>query len=109
MTDPGKPPSMSDFDSLIEALSGKIARALEEPSAGSVTAWELKMRLHVPLSQLYLALGALQQKGRLRVAPEGLTYRILPAEPRAEAAPGAVQAAERTSVSFEPAASPRGG
>ena len=65
---------MSDFPNQIDALAGRVLKELK-PDAPA-TAWEMKLKLKVPLSVLYMALGQLMKDELVRVAPEGLSYRI---------------------------------
>lgn len=69
---------MSDFASHLDALAQRILEALQAPprAHGAPTAWELKLELKASLAQIYLALGILLRDGRVRVVPEGLSYRV---------------------------------
>ena len=68
---------MSDFGEGLESIAGRVVEMLERlPAEDSVTAWDLKLKLKVGLSPLYMALGFLQERGRIRIIPDGLTYRI---------------------------------
>lgn len=66
---------MSEFSEQINVLSNQITQYLEQQTAGT-TAWDLKLQLKAPLSQIYLALGTLLKDNRIRITPEQLTYRI---------------------------------
>lgn len=70
---------MTDFGEGLETIAGRVLETLDGlPSEDSITAWDLKLKLKVPLSPLYMALGLLQERGCIRIAPEALTYRIRP-------------------------------
>lgn len=72
--------TMTGFTQELEAIAGKASELLDRlPSGGSVTAWDMKLRLKIALSPLYMALGLLQERGRIRIVPDGLTYRVHPA------------------------------
>lgn len=66
---------MSEFSEQIDSLVEQIKQSLEQQPEGT-TAWDLKLRLKAPLSQIYIALGMLLKDGRIRMIPEQLTYRI---------------------------------
>jgi len=76
---------VGDFDRELEAIGARVMEVLEHlPAGDSITAWELKFKVKVALSPLYLALGALQASGRIRIQPDGLNYRIHPAAVKAQ-------------------------
>jgi len=70
-------------------LANNAERILAEVngSDGNLTAWELKMRLHLSSSQLYLALGYLTGRDMVDLEPEDLNYIVKPAERRVAAPP----------------------
>ena len=83
---------MSDFATQLDSIAERILAELE--AAGQAkTAWELKLRLKIPLSELYLALGRLERDGCIHIAPEGLSYRVQPRQS---------QDAASASVTLEP-------
>lgn len=68
------------FSQEIESIALKVSEIIEGfPPENSITAWDLKLKLKIGLSPLYIALGLLQERGRIRITPDGLTYRIQPA------------------------------
>jgi hypothetical protein len=76
---------MSDFNQYLESLARQILELLPKNAQQTApTAWELKLKLQVSLTQLYLALGMLIHEGCVTVVPEGLTYRIHLAAPAAQ-------------------------
>lgn len=71
---------MSEPAILRSTLQANADRILAEiTTAGKpVTAWELKMKLHLSSSQLYLALGCLLQRAAIELEPQELTYVVKP-------------------------------
>ena len=68
---------MSEFPQELESLAGKVTEFLEKLHPDdSVTAWDLKFKLKTALSPLYMALGILQDQGRIRITQDGLNYRV---------------------------------
>jgi hypothetical protein len=67
-----------------ESVASAAAKILEEAAKGEVTSWELKNRLRLSSSRLYLALGWLLGRGRIKLSPDELTYKVaLPAQQEA--------------------------
>jgi len=97
---------MTDFGESLESTAGRVLEILEGlPSEDSVTAWDLKLKLKVALSPLYMALGLLQERGRIRITPDALTYRIRPSSASKAAQPIAGIPIEIRAPSAEPASS----
>jgi hypothetical protein len=67
----------NEFTQELEIIAGKVTGVIEgfRPE-DSITVWDLKLKLKVGLSPLYMALGLLQERGRIRLSPDGLTYRV---------------------------------
>ena len=70
------------------AFTLNIASAAERiekllASDGEITAWDIKMRLRLSSSLLYMALGWLCSQGKAEFYPEELTYRVkaVPSQP----------------------------
>lgn len=80
--------TQQEFQAQVEETAGRILAAL---ASGRKTAWDLKVELKITHTLLHLALGALLGRGRVRLAPDRLTYAVeAVAEPAA--APPAVPA-----------------
>ncbi|MDD4004201.1 MAG: hypothetical protein PHW69_03235 [Elusimicrobiaceae bacterium] len=75
------------FKSTLENNAGRILSEIASTSGGQLTAWELKMRLHLSSSQLYIALGWLMGREAVELEPENLDYIIRPAAKRSPAPP----------------------
>lgn len=68
---------MSDqikFADVISDTSEKIMEILTVE--GETTAWDIKMKLHLSSSILYLALGHLLSQNKIVLSPHDLTYRV---------------------------------
>ena len=63
----------SKFSDTVEANAGKI---LEAVKAGENNSWELKIKLHLSSSALYLALGWLVSRGQVELFPQELNFRV---------------------------------
>ena len=71
---------MSELGPEIDLLASRALEILERlPAGDSITAWELKFKAKAQLSPLYMALGVLLERGKIRVQQDGLNYRIQPA------------------------------
>ncbi len=62
------------FQDSVTAAAERIAEAI--PQEGEVTAWELKVKLHMPSTMLYAALGYLMGRERVRMVQDGLDHRV---------------------------------
>ena len=60
----------------MEELRGDIREALAKIDEGATTAWALKMALKISHTRLFLALGALVERGKISLTPENGTYKI---------------------------------
>jgi hypothetical protein len=68
---------MSDLAQDLEYIAIKITEIVDGFGADeSISAWDLKLKLRVGLSPLYMALGMLKERGQIRILPDGLTFRI---------------------------------
>jgi len=70
---------MADAEGFRQELEELSSRVLESLGGSGKSAWELKMELKVSHTALHLALGMLIERGRLTLAPESLTHRVVPA------------------------------
>jgi len=66
------------FEETLSELSERVLRSL--PQDGEITSWEIKNKLHISSSMLYLALGRLSAENKIRIIPEQLNYRVLLSE-----------------------------
>jgi ribosomal protein S25 len=64
----------SEFSSTIVKAADRISKAI--PPNGEVTAWELKTRLGLSSSILYLALGNLFAEGKIELNPQQLNLMV---------------------------------
>ncbi len=53
----------------------QILKALKN-AGGNATSWELKLKLRMSGSALYLALGRLEAEGKITLLPEDLNLRV---------------------------------
>jgi len=63
------------FEETVKAASSRI---LETLKSGETTSWELKTRLQLPSSTLYLALGRLCAEKKIRLVPDQLNFKVFP-------------------------------
>ncbi|WP_424244022.1 hypothetical protein Dip510_001208 [Elusimicrobium posterum] len=59
----------------IKQISSKILETLQS-DASVTTAWQVKLRLKISSSILYMALGMLMAEGKIAVLQQGLDYKI---------------------------------
>ncbi|MFA6584743.1 MAG: hypothetical protein WCS77_10635 [Elusimicrobiaceae bacterium] len=62
------------------AVLANADRILQELGAERKTAWDLKIKLHLTSSQLYIALGYLLSRGEIDLKPQDLSYIVKIAE-----------------------------
>ncbi|HBB68328.1 MAG: hypothetical protein A2X28_01620 [Elusimicrobia bacterium GWA2_56_46] len=62
------------FTDTVAQTAGKIADLLK--GGEETTSWDLKLKLHLSSSALYLALGWLAAQGKVALYPQDLNYRI---------------------------------
>ena len=63
-----------EFSETLRTTAERVADTLKKD--GETTSWELKMKLRMQSSLLYMALGRLESEGRLSLCPDELTYRV---------------------------------
>ncbi len=61
------------FTDTIAQTADKIAEVLK---GGEATSWDIKLKLHLSSSTLYLALGWLASQGKITVYPQDLNFKI---------------------------------
>ena len=66
----------SKFTDTIAQTSEKIAELLKE--GGETTSWDIKLKLHLSSSALYLALGWLAARDKIAMYPQDLNFKIKP-------------------------------
>ena len=62
------------FTDTIAQTAGKITELLND--GGEATSWDIKLKLHLSSSALYLALGWLAAQGRINMYPQDLNFKI---------------------------------
>jgi hypothetical protein len=62
------------FTDIISQTAAKIADLLRD--GGETTSWDIKLKLHLSSSSLYLALGWLAAQGKITMYPRDLNYKI---------------------------------
>lgn len=62
-----------------DTLAQTAANLLEtlKASGGDATSWDLKLKLHLSSSMLYLALGWLAARGKITLYPKELNFRVV--------------------------------
>ncbi|PIU17907.1 MAG: hypothetical protein COT18_11615 [Elusimicrobia bacterium CG08_land_8_20_14_0_20_59_10] len=70
---------MQDSAKFTDTLAQTAGNVLEtlKAAGGDATSWDLKLKLHLSSSSLYLALGWLAAQGRLSLYPKELNFRIV--------------------------------
>ncbi|MBI4801540.1 MAG: winged helix-turn-helix domain-containing protein [Elusimicrobia bacterium] len=63
------------FTDTVAQTAEKISAILKERH-GETTSWDLKLKLHLSSSALYLALGWLAAQGKIQLYPQDLNYKI---------------------------------
>jgi len=62
------------FTDTIAQIAANITELLKD--GGETTSWDIKLKLHLSSSSLYLALGHLAAQGRISIYPQDLNYKI---------------------------------
>lgn len=62
------------FTDTIPQTADKITDLLK--SGAEITSWDIKIKLHLSSSSLYIALGWLAAQGKINMYPQDLNYRI---------------------------------
>lgn len=62
------------FTDTIAQTADKIAELLKD--GVETTAWDIKLKLHLSSSVLYLALGRLDAQGKITMYPQDLNFKI---------------------------------
>ena len=64
----------ANFTDTIDQTASKITDLLK--GGGETTSWDIKLKLHLSSSALYLALGWLAAQGKVNIYPQDLNYKI---------------------------------
>ncbi len=67
------------FSDTLDQTAGNLLEALKA-AGGDASSWDLKLKLHLSSSALYLALGWLAAQGKVTLYPKELNFRVLLAE-----------------------------
>jgi hypothetical protein len=62
------------FTDTVSQTADKIAGLLK--GGAEITSWDIKLKLHLSSSSLYLALGWLAAQGKITIYPQDLNYKI---------------------------------
>jgi uncharacterized membrane protein len=70
---------MEETAKFTDTLSQTAANLLEalKASGGDASSWDLKLKLHLSSSALYLALGWLAAQGKIALYPKELNFRVV--------------------------------
>ncbi len=70
---------MEDTAKYTDTLAQTAANLLEalKASGGDASSWDLKFKLHLSSSSLYLALGWLAAQGKIALYPKELNFRVV--------------------------------
>ncbi len=64
------------FAETVNNTSNKILEILN--TEGKASSWDIKLKLHLSSSELYLALGQLSARNKIQLYPKDLTYTVMP-------------------------------
>ncbi len=64
------------FTDSVAQTAGNLLDALKA-SGGDASSWDLKLKLHLSSSALYLALGWLAAQGKVALYPKELNFRVV--------------------------------
>ena len=67
---------MEETAKFTDAVAQNAAKILELLKAGESTSWDLKLKLHLSSSALYLALGWLAAQGKVALYPQDLNFKV---------------------------------
>ena len=66
----------SKFTDTIAQTAGNLLETLKA-AGGDASSWDLKLKLHLSSSSLYLALGWLASQGKIALYPKELNFRVV--------------------------------
>ncbi len=64
------------FTDTLAQTAGNILETLKA-AGGDASSWDLKLKLHLSSSSLYLALGWLAAQGKIALYPKELNFRVV--------------------------------
>lgn len=64
------------FTDTVAQTAGNLLEALKA-AGGDASSWDLKLKLHLSSSALYLALGWLAAQGKVALYPKELNFRVV--------------------------------
>jgi hypothetical protein len=67
---------MEETAKFTDTVAQNAAKILELLKAGENTSWDLKLKLHLSSSALYLALGWLAAQGKVALYPQDLNFKV---------------------------------
>ncbi|HAH32321.1 MAG TPA: hypothetical protein DCL44_08410 [Elusimicrobia bacterium] len=67
---------MEETAKFTDTVAQNAADILELLKAGENTSWDIKLKLHLSSSALYLALGWLAAQGKVALYPQDLNFRV---------------------------------
>ncbi len=67
------------FSDTVAQTAGNLLEALKA-FGGDASSWDLKLKLHLSSSALYLALGWLAAQGKISLYPKELNFRVVMTE-----------------------------
>jgi uncharacterized membrane protein len=70
---------MQDAAKFTDTLTQTAGNLLEtlKAAGGDASSWDLKLKLHLSSSSLYLALGWLAAQGKVALYPKELNFRVM--------------------------------
>ena len=70
---------MDEATKFSETVTNTSNRILEILNAeGKTSSWDIKLKLHLSSSELYIALGQLSARDKIQLYPKDLTYAVAP-------------------------------
>jgi uncharacterized membrane protein len=64
------------FTDTLAQTAGNLLEAIKA-AGGDASSWDLKLKLHLSSSSLYLALGWLAAQGKISLHPKELNFRVM--------------------------------
>ena len=64
------------FTDTLAQTAGNLLEAIKA-AGGDASSWDLKLKLHLSSSSLYLALGWLAAQGKISLHPKELNFRVV--------------------------------